>query len=66
MRDLNRIEKYISLLRGIWEKYPDWRFGQLISNIAPYGISSAKFFYIEDEDFFENINQFYKENDKDV
>lgn len=66
MRDPNRIEKYISVLRKIWETYPDWRFGQLISNITPCDVSSPYFFYIEDEDFFENINTFFKEKDKDV
>lgn len=66
MRDPNRINKYISLLKDIWEAYPDWRFGQLISNIAPCGINSAKFFYIEDEDFFENISSFYKENEENA
>ena len=66
MRDPNRIEKYLSLLRKVWETYPDWRFGQLIANIAPCDVSSPYFFYVEDEDFFENNDMLPKEKTKDV
>ena len=33
MRDINRIEPFMNEVAGIWkEKFPDWRFGQLMSN----------------------------------
>jgi hypothetical protein len=33
MRDPERIDRMIGKLRIIWKKNPDWRLGQLISNI---------------------------------
>lgn len=34
MRDLKRIDKFCDLLKEIWKRVPDWRFGQLISNLG--------------------------------
>ena len=34
MRDPNRIPKVLDLLEKAWQEVPDWRLGQLISNIA--------------------------------
>lgn len=33
MRDPNRIQVFCSKLAKAWEKVPDWRFGQLITNV---------------------------------
>ena len=49
MRDPNRIDEFCKTLATIWkDNCPDWRFGQLVSNVY----CSAKrdpFFYEEDE-----------------
>ena len=52
MRDKERIARTINLLWAVWEKYPDWRLGQLIENIArDMGWNDA--FYMSDDDFNE-------------
>jgi hypothetical protein len=33
MRNKNRIPKFLKELEKYWQKVPDWRFGQLISNV---------------------------------
>ena len=48
MRDEERIARTINLLWAVWEKYPDWRLGQLIENIArDMGWDDA--YYVEDD-----------------
>lgn len=44
MRDPARIDKFCDELKQVWRKFPDWRFGQLMSNmlgqfVADTGIS---------------------------
>lgn len=34
MRDPKRIDEFCDLLKEIWKRVPDWRFGQLISNLS--------------------------------
>lgn len=48
MRDINRIEPFMNEMASIWkEKFPDWRFGQLMSNsFCAFGDS----FYYEEEE----------------
>lgn len=49
MRDENRIDHILKLVGKIWHRYPDWRFGQLVTNL--YRFTGHKdFFYVEDED----------------
>lgn len=46
MRDVNRIDGFVRVLSELWKKYPDLRFGQLVSVI--FGKSPCDPFYIED------------------
>lgn len=48
-RDPKRIEKIIPLLEEAWKKNPDWRLGQLISNLLGPGRHDV--FYVEDEEW---------------
>ena len=48
MRDINRIEPFLEKVAELWKKYPDYRFGQMISNINFQG---RDMFYLEDDDF---------------
>ncbi len=54
-RDAARIKRMLDLLRGIWERNPDQRLGQLICN------ASAAFertpFYFEDEQLEEALRR---------
>ncbi len=48
MRDINRIDTFMDQVAYIWkEKFPDWRFGQLMSNF--FCIVGDPFYYEEDE-----------------
>ena len=56
MRDPKRIHKTMELLEEMWNKFPDWRFMQLIDNIqTAYG---GDMFYVEDARFNEFIKEY--------
>jgi len=57
MRDPNRIEPMIQLIRDIWYAYPDLRLTQLIMNAL--NINSDPY-YIEDDKLKEALQK-YKE-----
>ena len=57
MRDPKRITPLLIELEKQWERFPDWRFGQLIENIKRfYDINDL--FYIEDDKMLELIKNF--------
>ena len=37
MRDPERIEPFLEALGRVWRANPDWRFGQLVLNVAGHG-----------------------------
>ena len=47
MRDPNRIPIVLAAVRQAWEKDPDLRLVQLISNLIPPGMDG---FFLEDDD----------------
>ena len=62
MRDINRIEKFLSILKVYWEKYvPDWRFMQLICNLQSYCRSDL--FYMEEDKFIDLLKKYFEENE---
>lgn len=64
MRDPKHIKEFCNQLALIWEKVPDWRFGQLISNVFGQ-ISEEKqrdVFFIEDDEMIELIKKFFCNN----
>lgn len=58
MRDPERIPEILDKLRKAWEKSPDIRLGQLISNAIDR--TSYPLFYIEDEYLLEEIEKTYQ------
>ena len=57
MRDINRIEPMMERLTELWKtECPDWRFGQLISNLQSF---LGDPFYIEDDEMINLIEQFF-------
>ena len=44
MRDPNRIDEILNIVKIVWNQYPDMRFGQLVVNVL--GIDP---FYVEDD-----------------
>ena len=59
MRDINRIDKIIDILRDIWKLVPDWRFGQLIENFKR-DANLYDMFYVEDDDILEILESYYE------
>lgn len=56
MRDPKRIDEFCDLLKKIWKRVPDWRFGQLISNLGKQlEWTPGGFFYAEDEEFMNEL-----------
>ena len=50
MREVDRIERILGLLREEWYKHPDTRLGQLVSNLAASaGWTGDDVFYVEDD-----------------
>ena len=59
MRDEKRIDEFCKVLAKNWRKVPDWRFGQLISNI--YTGQTCDFFFIEDNKMQTLIEKFFED-----
>ena len=58
MRDINRIEPMLELVRELWIAYPDMRLGQLIQNAAVIsGWKTNDVFYIEDDQLANGIKK---------
>lgn len=54
MRDPKRIGKFCEELKAIWLQFPDWRFGQLMSNMLGDYVAETKkdIFFPEDDEMF--------------
>jgi len=57
MRDPNRIEPILSLIREIWYKYPDLRLTQLIMNSLKMNQDP---YYVEDEILEKALKKYIK------
>lgn len=64
MRDPKRIEKYCNMLKAIWGCVPDWRFGQLMSNVLGEYVAETgrDIFFPEDEEMFEFFKEYIVKN----
>ena len=66
MRDPKRIKKYCDVLAKCWEKVPDWRFGQFLSNVigeVMQEMNCQDLFFPEDEEFFTALEKVMCEYD---
>ncbi len=68
MRDPKRITLFCKDLAGLWSKVPDWRFGQLVSNIMRMYMSETGRdpFFVEDDELMERMKAWFKENVNEV
>lgn len=58
MRDPNRLYGFYNKLQEIHMKYvPDWRFGQLLSNI----FGDEDIFYLEEDELIKRIKDYFGE-----
>ena len=64
MRDPERIPIIINKLHRAWERVPDQRLGQLVSNLMGPGRHDV--FYTEDEEWYKLLDDFLKGGSKDV
>ena len=63
MRDITRITEILKRLQNIWEKNPDMRLAQVISNVFPCTPDTKiDMFFFEDEEFISIIEMFYSQN----
>lgn len=63
MRDPARIDKFCAQLAKTWHRVPDWRFGQLMSNMLGDFCAETRMdiFYPEDDTLLEFIKDYMKE-----
>lgn len=53
-RNQKRIKPFLEELEKLWEKYPDLRFGQIVSHIES---DDTKMFYLEDDKIVERMKE---------
>jgi hypothetical protein len=58
MRDINRIKSIIKDFEKLWLENPDFRIGQLFMGITKTEVSDPKLFYMEDEEFSLQLEEF--------
>ena len=61
MRDIKRIKKFCNDLASIWEsKCPDWRFGQLMSNVLGQMQAEGRdCFFPEEKEMIDYFTKFF-------
>lgn len=62
MRNKDRIRPFLEEIAECWEEVPDWRFGQLISNVLD--ILTLDKFFLEDEEVLEIFRKYFKQGEK--
>lgn len=67
MRNPERIDKFCDELKLLWHKVPDWRFGQLMSNVlgAVYERTNRDPFYMEDAEMLSALKELFEEQAPD-
>ena len=55
MRNPDRIPKILKELEEFWKQVPDWRLGQVISNISYETLGVNDPFYLEDDELLEEL-----------
>ena len=64
-RDMSRIRKFCNQLADIWEtQCPDWRFGQLVSNVTRKEAAGRIPFYIEDDEMMGCFKKYFHLDDE--
>jgi len=63
MRDPKRIDKFCNELKKCWHKVPDWRFGQLISNVLGAYVSETNrdIFFPEDDEILAFFKKYFEQ-----
>ena len=66
MRDVNRLDNFYNELKKLHKHFPDWRFGQFITNFISWYDNKYhnNIFYIEEDKMLELIAKFIDDMDK--
>lgn len=64
----NTRQEILKLLAEMSDQYPDWRFGQMVANIAFWakGPTTQAIWEVEDEEFLETIKKHLGKKRTDV
>lgn len=64
VRNPNRIDDFCRRLAVCWHKVPDWRFGQLMSNMLGQYVAKTKrdIFFPEDDEMIKFFEDYMKLN----
>ena len=68
IRNLERIDVFTSELNRIWKKYfPDWRFGQFMSNFLGFvaGQKQTDIFFPEESEMLTYLKEYCGEEEKE-
>lgn len=58
MRSPSRIKIFCERLTAVWQRFPDWRFGQLVENV--FQDLQQDPFFIEDKEMIEFFEMYVK------
>jgi hypothetical protein len=58
VRPPERIPKVLKTIREVWERFPDLRLGQLLTNATDMG---DILYYVEDEELVEKLERYHGE-----
>ena len=62
MRDPARIYEFCNRLAAVWQKVPDWRFGQFIDNVfTALGREGIDPFFPEDDYMISKIESYFQQ-----
>lgn len=64
MRDKKRIQPFLKELEAHWNKVPDWRFGQLMTNV--FSSCDGDPFYYEDDKMLRLFHEFFNETEDKI
>ena len=61
MRDPDRIQRFCNELAVLWSNVPDWRFGQLLSNVLGdwQGKNHRDIFFPEDDEMIQIFRDYF-------
>ena len=63
MRDPDRIQKFCNEIARLWGCVPDWRFGQLLSNVLGdwQARTHRDIFFPEDDELIQAFRDYFKD-----
>lgn len=60
MRNSNRIPRIVAALERAWLRHPNWRLGQLVSNVIGPGVQDV--FFPEDDKWEKALTELAEHN----